>query len=1017
MNGNLYRVSINGACTPAVTSDPDTLIVNARPAITLDPVDATICAGANTGFTITATGSDLVYAWQVDKGSGFGNISDVGVYSGSATNTLTITAPDASYNTYKYKVVVSGTCSPPASSGPGILTVNVAPSIVTQPAASTICEFNNTNFSAVAGGAGLTYRWQENRGSGWNDLSNSGNYIGADLPTLSIYNIARTMNGYQYRLVVNGTCTPAATSAVAGLVVNTAPEILSQPSDSSVCETVTAKFMISARGTALTYVWQEDQGSGFVDLTEAGEYSGTATNLLSVANPLFNKNGFKYRVKIAGTCAPPVTSDFGILTVNQLPVVTSDPSDAVMCEEGNVTFFASATGTNISYQWAFNDGSGWVNVSDTGIYSGAKTTALTITSAVTDIDGYQYRMNLIGSCGSIPSDAATIEVNALPTVNITGDGMYPMVCGGLDLNLNGNPLGGSGTYASHIWTGDIVALDRSNTQTPVFNTLASGTFNLTYTLTDNKGCKAAESIVVTVERPMAAYISDATPSCGTITVSYTNQTTNAVSYKWDFNDPNDPAFSTETDPVHDFENFTPQVYYYTVVLTAESTNGCLDNTSQVVTVYPSIYATFSLDKTEECTPVTAQMTAIVGGKQYYWDFGDGNQEIGGAVITHDFTNTSGFDKTYVVELTTTSFYGCTDTQKDSILVHPIPAVMFSADPVYQQFPESRVDFTNLTPAGSWTYLWDFKDGTTSTEENPTHTYAGPGEYDVTLTAVTANCSESDITKVTVTPAAPIADFTPPAAGCGPLTIQFENNSQYATSYLWDFGGISESYKENPTFTFYEAGNFAVKLIVHGPGGTDNQTYIVSVKETPNAYIDVRPAFVFVNDAPVKGFNFSSDTVNPSYLWDFGDGTTYDALEPTHVYTEPGRYDVTLTITNDNACKDSYTFSYIEVEPAGELIFPNVFRPNPNNPSGGEYRPGQDNNEIFFPGVFDQVIEYELTIYNRWGERIFISKKVSIGWDGYVNGKLAEQGVYIWQVRGKYANGKTFNRNGDITLLR
>ncbi len=62
-------------------------------------------------------------------------------------------------------------------------------------------------------------------------------------------------------------------------------------------------------------------------------------------------------------------------------------------------------------------------------------------------------------------------------------------------------------------------------------------------------------------------------------------------------------------------------------------------------------------------------------------------------------------------------------------------------------------------------------------------------------------------------------------------------------------------------------------------------------------------------------------------------------------------------------------------------------------------------------------EYELVIYNRWGEMIFISKDVNIGWDGYFKDKLAEQGVYIWKVKVKYANGKVENLAGDITLLR
>jgi gliding motility-associated-like protein len=595
--------------------------------------------------------------------------------------------------------------------------------------------------------------------------------------------------------------------------------------------------------------------------------------------------------------------------------------------------------------------------------------------------------------------------------------MFPMICGGLDLNLDGSPTGGSGTYTNHSWTGDVFPLTAINTRTTVFNTVAPGSYNLTYTVTDSEGCRSSDVVVITNERPQVQFISDAKPSCGLLTVNFTNQSTGAVNYEWDFDDPSDPGVVTDVNPSHDFTNFTPQIYYYNVSLVGLSPNGCGDTMRQVVTLYPSIDATFTINPVDGCNPVTAQLNAIPGGSTYFWDFNDGNAEYGGAASQHQFINTTGYAITYTVELTTTSFYGCTDSKTADITVYPLPVVNFSADPVLQRYPSADVTFTNLTPTGSWTYIWQFDDGSTSTDINPVHTYAVPGEYNVTLTAQTAECADSVSHKITITPAAPVADFMPPETDCAPLEITFSNQSVFATSYLWDFGNGSQSSKENPTFTYYEAGVYAVKLIVTGPGGTDNITRIVTVQQTPTAYSSVAPPYVFVNDVPIKCFNLSTDTVQPVYLWDFGDHNTSGEFEPVHIYTEPGRYDVTLTVTNGNQCSDEYVFSYIEVEPAGQVIFPNVFKPNPNGPSGGEYRPGQDNNEIFFPGVFDQVAEYELVIYNRWGEMIFISKDVNIGWDGYFKDKLAEQGVYIWKVKVKYANGKVENLAGDITLLR
>ena len=102
----------------------------------------------------------------------------------------------------------------------------------------------------------------------------------------------------------------------------------------------------------------------------------------------------------------------------------------------------------------------------------------------------------------------------------------------------------------------------------------------------------------------------------------------------------------------------------------------------------------------------------------------------------------------------------------------------------------------------------------------------------------------------------------------------------------------------------------------------------------------------------------------------------------------------------------------------------MFRPDPAGPNGGYIDPTDPSvdpnyaNSIFFPGVNKQVQEYHLYVYNRWGELIFQSNDVNIGWDGYIDGKMmAQQGVYVWKGSGKYANGKSFVHVGDITLLK
>ena len=108
--------------------------------------------------------------------------------------------------------------------------------------------------------------------------------------------------------------------------------------------------------------------------------------------------------------------------------------------------------------------------------------------------------------------------------------------------------------------------------------------------------------------------------------------------------------------------------------------------------------------------------------------------------------------------------------------------------------------------------------------------------------------------------------------------------------------------------------------------------------------------------------------------------------------------------------------YVEVIGRGEVLYPNVFAPSTSGPSGGWYNPNDPSNEIFFP-VHSGVVEYELLIYNRWGELVFETTNVNQGWDGYCGSQRCMEAVYVWKVTVEYINGRKEVLVGDVTLLR
>jgi PKD repeat protein len=359
----------------------------------------------------------------------------------------------------------------------------------------------------------------------------------------------------------------------------------------------------------------------------------------------------------------------------------------------------------------------------------------------------------------------------------------------------------------------------------------------------------------------------------------------------------------------------------------------------------------------------------------------------------------------------------------TITVMPVPTPQFEAVPPTQIFNASGnpVTFTNTTNAGTWTYQWSFGDGATASDQNPVHTYTALGTYEVTLVVSNANCTDSVMHEVRVLPPPPVADFDSIPSGCEPVAVTFSNTSTNTdvpgTSYRWDFGDGSYSTSENPDYTWFDEGSYRVELTVTGPGGTDTKSQVVHVYPSPRAYFEVSPKVVFVNDERVRCFNHSEDA--DSYLWEFGDGDTSKLEEPFHKYMDEGTFDITLWVYSDNGCTDKFVLTpAVEVQPAGELRFATVFQPNLDGPVDIDKIPegGDEVDQFFYPPIREKVIKYKLQIFNRLGVLIFHSDDINKPWNGYYKNKLCPQGVYVWYVEGKYANGEPFKKVGDVTLL-
>ncbi|MDQ3193114.1 MAG: gliding motility-associated C-terminal domain-containing protein [Bacteroidota bacterium] len=101
---------------------------------------------------------------------------------------------------------------------------------------------------------------------------------------------------------------------------------------------------------------------------------------------------------------------------------------------------------------------------------------------------------------------------------------------------------------------------------------------------------------------------------------------------------------------------------------------------------------------------------------------------------------------------------------------------------------------------------------------------------------------------------------------------------------------------------------------------------------------------------------------------------------------------------------------------GNILVPTAFTPNSSGPSGGSYNPNSLDNTVFFPYTVG-VDDFHMMIFNRWGELIFETFDLKIGWDGYYRGQLSKQDVYVWKINARFNDNRVFSKAGDVTLLR
>ncbi len=246
-------------------------------------------------------------------------------------------------------------------------------------------------------------------------------------------------------------------------------------------------------------------------------------------------------------------------------------------------------------------------------------------------------------------------------------------------------------------------------------------------------------------------------------------------------------------------------------------------------------------------------------------------------------------------------YGNTgDASKSEII---LPVANFSANKTEGKAPLT-IQFTDSSE-NAVSVSWDFNsDGVSdSIDRNPVYVFMTPGTYTVNLTAINDNGTDLESATISVTSKAlPVANFTAnKTEGYAPLTVQFINLSEYATSVSWDFDNNSfiDSTENNPVHEFTTVGTFTVNLTATNENGTSSK--LATIKVTENS-VPVLPVASFTANLTVRFIDTSTNSPN-KWKWDFGDGTNSTEQNPVHTFSKEGTYNVTLAATNDGGSSE------------------------------------------------------------------------------------------------------------------
>ncbi len=524
---------------------------------------------------------------------------------------------------------------------------------------------------------------------------------------------------------------------------------------------------------------------------------------------------------------------------------------------------------------------------------------------ILDQPGLHTILLTVSRCGS-DMDTAYVEVLPAPEVDFI---VAPVLCEDELLHFENTSVDVNGV----MW--DFGDGNFSSVFSPDHQYISGGTYQvslLAYSAAHN--CPDTQTVSIVIHpRPVLDIDTQPISGCPPLTVSFQHNSPGNIDYVWNFNDgtPQD----TSVTPVH---TFITSGSYITNVF-ARDIFGCVSDTTLIpVEIFPVPISAFDIISQRFCERLDSVLTInqSTGATSFIWSINN----VPFAPDPLAFLPAQA--GTYTIELIAENAFSCRDTAREQVNILATPNAQFSAQDTAGCAP--LVTTMTNSSDGSTDFIWDFGDGNTSTDIEPTHHFIQDGFYTITLIATQTNGCPNDtaIAQVNVFPVPESAFTFAKSDICGaPMDVTFSNQSIGGLDYGWTFGDGQQSDLLSPTHTFSQAGIYQAQLIAGNMYSCfDTSFAFIPIYEQPIADFEIAENILCAG-SPIEVTNLSLH--GNSFCWLLDGQLTSEEEFLIFSISDPGTYTLALIAKYNAVCVDTYTLAtpvQVFVAPSADYSF-------------------------------------------------------------------------------------------------